>query len=158
MVVVLSLMIPTITAFTIYLLTQRQGQKQFQANLSRTMQAESASVQARLSVVETKIDLFWRGLAADAAAILHKPHPEFARRDTLLELFLSGEISLLELDELRNMLLEVIRTERLRNPDSGERLAASIIVRMIEAFGDHEVASTSRSDEVQTSESAQVEQ
>jgi hypothetical protein len=47
----------------------------------------------RLTVVETKIDVFWRSVAMNQANILHQPHPDRAHIDILLEAWKSGGLT-----------------------------------------------------------------
>jgi PAS domain S-box-containing protein len=99
--------------------------------------AESiAPVNSRLSVLETKIDVFWRNVAFDAAQILHSPHVRRARVDALLEKFQLSYLTGEESAELLH-LLAVIRGGYEPEDSSipvalGERFAAGVIERVIE--------------------------
>lgn len=106
-------------------------QRNFSENVKRDVNKNSEQVNTRLSVLETKIELYWRNIALDQARILHMPHPEFARRDELLERLLSGEITLNELHELQEMLKAAIGGIH-DSGDDGQRVAASILLRVIE--------------------------
>lgn len=79
--------------------------------------------------METKIEIFWKDVSFDAAKILHTPHPENARRDYLLEQFVSQQIKREELTELIG-LLKLIIDEKSR--EMGERTAASNMLRALE--------------------------
>lgn len=83
---------------------------------------------SRLIQVETKIDLFWRGLSVDAARVLHSPHPEWARRDALLEAFMSHRMTAEEAGELGAMLLEVFHDH---DGDAGQRMAAAVVLKFL---------------------------
>jgi len=83
----------------------------------------------RIVAIEVKIDVFWKNVAFDSAKILHTPHPENARRDELLELFVEGMISRDQLRELI-ILLKTIIEDKVR--EFGERTAASNLLRAIE--------------------------
>lgn len=85
------------------------------------------SVVERLVAVETKIDVFWKGIAIDAAKMLHQPHPEFARRDTLLEKFTFDELTREEAQELANALMPVYNS----STKIAERIAAGILLRTL---------------------------
>lgn len=63
---------------------------------------------AQVSVLEAKVELFWRGLAADSARVLHHPHPQRARIDELLEAWGDRPLEFQEKEELRGY-LESIR-------------------------------------------------
>ncbi len=82
----------------------------------------------RLVTVETKIDLFWRGLSIDAARVLHSPHPEFARRDKLLEAFMAHQLSAADAVELGEMLLNLFDDHEA---DPGERMAAAVVLKYL---------------------------
>lgn len=82
----------------------------------------------RLSAIETKVDVFWRGLSLDAARVLHSPHPQFARRDALLEAFMSGEITAPEVAELSSMLTQVVDDHTV---EAGQRMAAAIVLKYL---------------------------
>lgn len=82
----------------------------------------------RLTALEVKVDVFWKGIALDAAALLHRPHPEFKRRDELLETFTYKKLNSKEARELYNMLVPV--WEDIQAPYA-ERLAASILMRTL---------------------------
>lgn len=63
---------------------------------------------AQVSVLEAKVELFWRGLAIDSARVLHHPHPQRARIDELLEAWGDRPLTFGEKEELRGY-LESIR-------------------------------------------------
>jgi hypothetical protein len=83
----------------------------------------------RMTALEVKISLYWDAVTRDAAKILHTPHPENARRDYLLEQFVSQQITREELEELIKVLKNII-DEKAR--DMGERTAASNMLRALE--------------------------
>lgn len=90
----------------------------------------------RITSLETKMELFWNGLAVDAAKMLHKPHPEFAVRDTLLERFMENRLDREGAKRLLNMLLQVVDT---KDGDTTEKIAAGILIRTLRhdfKFGD----------------------
>src|SRR5690242_4138807 len=83
----------------------------------------------RIITLETKIEIFWRSVAFDAAKILHTPHLINKKRDELLEKFVEGKIIREELKELILILKQIIEE---KNRDFGERTAASQLLRAIE--------------------------
>jgi hypothetical protein len=83
----------------------------------------------RMAVMETKMEIFWRGVAYDNARILHTPHPENKRRDEILEKFVDQTITIDELKELVDLLHKIIEN---KNREFGERTAASNLLRAIE--------------------------
>lgn len=85
----------------------------------------------RVAQVEVKMSVFWKDVTYDAARILHKPHPEARPMDRLLERYMQEEISEEEVIELKEKLRQKIQSEEI---DSGERTAASFMLRGIEAL------------------------
>lgn len=67
-----------------------------------------AGLVPRVSVLESKIEVFWRNVAYDAAKILHSPHPERAELDSLLEQLDADEITAEGSERLQVMLREVM--------------------------------------------------
>jgi hypothetical protein len=91
------------------------------------------TVMDRLSVLETKIEVFWRTVAMDAAKIIHSPDPARAHIDRLLEQFIEGTLTKDEELELRKTLV-MIRDhtpgQALEFPiHPGEQVAAAILLR-----------------------------
>jgi hypothetical protein len=99
----------------------------------RAQAAAAAEQERRIAILETKMSVLWNGVSADLAAILHHPLPQYAERDRLLERFLDGDITPEELDRLRELLREAVGDIHTQTPTSGERVAASILLRMLEA-------------------------
>ena len=109
----------------IFLVTQSKAKEVAKKNLAEA----EAKLRERLTAIETKVEVFWRSVAIDAAKILHTPHPENARRDELLERFVEGIIDREELKELIVTLKKII-DDTFR--EFGERTAASNLLRVIE--------------------------
>jgi len=83
----------------------------------------------RVTSIETKIDVFWKGVSFDAAKILHSPNPLHRRMDELVERYIDGSLNATELSELV-LLLETKRD----SPDvpKGDRMTAAVMLRAIE--------------------------
>lgn len=86
----------------------------------------------RLTVIETKMDVFWKGVALDAAKMLHHPEPSRYHVDELLDKFINGSLSDEESEELRGY-LETIRDWEPGQAApfrifQGEQVAASILL------------------------------
>lgn len=96
--------------------------------ISRNRGINAADTEHRLSALETKVDLWWRGLSVDAARILHSPDPAKARQDALLERFMDGVITGDEAVELVGLLQEIIEAH---DTEPGARLAASLVLQAI---------------------------
>lgn len=105
----------------------------FRSSINRTMNENAAKVGERITVLETKMEVFWSGISLDLATVLHHPHPEFAERDNLLELFLAGDINESQLDRLRELLRHAVGDIDTESPSAGERVAASILLRLLDA-------------------------
>jgi hypothetical protein len=101
--------------------------------LARNSRAETASLAERLARLETKVDVFWRGVSFDAARLLHSPHPEFARRDHLLERFLAQRLTGTEARELTQMMSAILKDS---TSDAGQRMAASVVLRYLASWYD----------------------
>lgn len=86
--------------------------------------AYAISIEHRFSVLETKMDVFWKNVGKSAADILHSPHrPEL---DRWLERYQAGELSRADLQTMVKMMRDV------QEDDTGEftkteRMAASVI-------------------------------
>jgi hypothetical protein len=86
----------------------------------------------RIGVLETKIDVFWKNVAFDAARILHSPHrPEL---DRLLDAFTSNAITISQTAELKAVLTEIMNGT-VTDFMAGDKVAAAIILRVIEQRG-----------------------
>lgn len=83
----------------------------------------------RVVRLETQMDLFLRTVSLDAAKILHQPHPDFARRDLLLERFTDNELTEEDESELLDAMAAVINNN---GETPGLRQSASIIKAEIE--------------------------
>lgn len=86
-------------------------------------------VMARLTAVETKVEIFWKNVSFDAAHILHSPDPAHRRMDELIEKFIDEKID-------REELAEFVDRLRKKRDDTelvkGERLAAAMLLRAVE--------------------------
>lgn len=96
-----------------------------------------APVNGRLGVLETKIDVFWRNVAFDAAKILHSPHDSRTDLDELIEAFEGSRLSILQESQLRLKLLELrdgLVGEIMDGQPTlaGDRIAAAIIIRVLD--------------------------
>ncbi|MBF9133460.1 hypothetical protein I0C86_31545 [Plantactinospora sp. S1510] len=103
----------------------------FVLTVTRRRHSETAALAERLAKLETKVDVFWRGVSFDAARLLHSPHPEFARRDELLERFQAQELTGAEARELGTMMSAVLKDKKA---EPGQQMAASVILRYLSAW------------------------
>ncbi len=95
-----------------------------------------APVASRLDVMETKMDVFWRQVALDAAKILHQPNPERAMLDHLLDAFTEDTLTPSEELSLRKELVRIRNWEPGQDLGypvrDGEQTAAAILLRTMD--------------------------
>lgn len=103
----------------------------FALTMTRGHRDETRTLAERLARLETKVDVFWRGVSFDAARLLHSPHPEFARRDELLERFQAQQLTAPEARELATMMSAILKDKK---SDPGQQMAASVILRFLAAW------------------------
>ena len=108
------------------------SQRNFKKTIERAAQQEAIEISTRMAILETKVDVVWKGVAFDLAQVLHQPHAAYAERDSLLEKLLAEDIKSSELLRLRDILKDTIGgTEDEGN--YGEKVAASLLMRIIES-------------------------
>lgn len=90
----------------------------------------------RMARLEVTVDIYTRAVAFDAAKALHSPHIEMSRRDYLLERLLASEISPAEQGELYRMLYGSAFGPFTEGLPAGERVAASLVLRLLESMDD----------------------
>jgi hypothetical protein len=104
---------------------------------AREQNARIGAILDRLAVMETKIEVFWRSVAMDAARIIHSPDPARAHIDALLDSFMTGTMTPEQERELRQVLVKI----RDHEPGDvavgfpvypGEQIAAAILLRTME--------------------------
>lgn len=86
----------------------------------------------RLARLETKIDVFWKSVAMDAAKIIHSPDPKRQHIDELLDAFMNGTITAPQAEELREILTKLRDWEPGTPIDfpvhQGEQVAAAMLL------------------------------
>lgn len=100
-------------------------------DVNRRLDAMVRDMTARAATLETKVEVFWRTVTVQAAAVLHSPHPEHARRDALLEALMAGRLGIRDAAELAALIQPV-----LDDPGStaAERLAAANVLGYLAAM------------------------
>lgn len=93
----------------------------------------------RVSVLETKMDVFWRNVGVELARVLHSPNPARAHVDALLEAWIENRITPDERDELKR-LLEYIRDYHQGDESdfpvyAGDQVAAAILLQTMGFVG-----------------------
>lgn len=100
------------------------------------------SLDRRVTVMETKVEVFWQRIAVDVAKVLHHPEPSRARVDELLEVLMSGSMTSEDARELCGY-LEIIRDWEPGNKApftvfQGEQVAAAILLHAMDYVVDKE--------------------
>lgn len=97
--------------------------------VTRNRNKDVGELSARLSKLETQMEVLWRGVsfsAQVAATVLHSPHPEHARRDWLLENL--QDLDARQTEELRVMMVLVMEDKTI---DLHARWAATAILNYL---------------------------
>jgi hypothetical protein len=103
--------------------------KQDNIEASIKVRERLTALEVKVDSLESKVSFYFESIIKDAAKILHTPHEYNARRDYLLEQFVSQQITSEELKELIECLKTIIDNKAL---DMGERTAASNMLRALE--------------------------
>lgn len=96
------------------------------------------SIAQRVGVLETKMDVFWRTVAYDAAQVLHSPHEGRRELDRLLEAFRAKSLTTEEVPVLLGK-LDRIRTAHAGDivegaeVTPGDSIAAALIQRYLQS-------------------------
>ena len=105
------------------------------SDLKKDLQEGSEKIEAivvsngnRVSILETKMELFWKNIEGIVLDTLK--HPNTVRRDELIEKFGDRTINIEELDELKGILEPVIK----ENSKSAEAYAAGLVVARIDSI------------------------
>lgn len=93
----------------------------------------------RITVLETKMEIFWRNVGVELARVLHSPNPARTHIDALLEALMEGRITAEERDELKG-LLEYIRDYHPGDESdfpvyAGDQVAAAILLQTMSFVG-----------------------
>ena len=107
------------------------------AKIAAIVSEAVSPINGRLGVLETKIDVFWRNVAFDAAKILHSPHDSRSDLDALLEAFLDDRLAPGDVADLDQKLME-IRDEDVggimdgQPTKAGNKIAAAIVLMVLQ--------------------------
>lgn len=108
---------------------------------TRELSEKQGRILDRLAVIETKIEVFWKAVAMDAAKIIHSPDPRRAVVDNLIEEFQRaadghGVMPTEDYNKLREILLSMRDWEPGMNSDfpiyPGEQFAAAVLLRTMD--------------------------
>lgn len=98
-----------------------------------------AGLSDRITVLETKMEIFWRNVGVELARVLHSPNPARAHVDELLEAWMDNHITADQRDELKT-LLEYIRDYHPGDESDfpifgGDQVAAAILLQTMSFVG-----------------------
>lgn len=92
-----------------------------------------AALSDRITVLETKMEVFWRNVGIEVAKVLHSPNPARAHVDALLEALMDGRITPAQSDELRGILQYIRDYHQGDKSDfpiyAGDQVAAAILLQ-----------------------------
>jgi hypothetical protein len=97
------------------------------------LRSEVTAQEARVSILESKMEVFWRNVAFDVSKILHSPHPGWESLDALLEKFQGQAISVTEMADLETQLRDMVEGRwEPAEVTRADQVAASLLLRAIE--------------------------
>lgn len=100
---------------------------------ARGVHSEVTAQDSRVSILESKMDVFWRNVAFDVSKILHSPHPGWESLDVLLEKFQGSDISVTEMADLETQLRDMVEGRwEPAEVTRADQVAASLLLRAIE--------------------------
>lgn len=105
--------------------------------LVTAIRQDLTSVQERIAVIESKIDVFWKNVAYDVSQILHSPHQGWERLDSLLEQFRDRTITPDGMEELLRNLRVMVAGEWQPSVSRADQVAATLLLHAIEQVNDH---------------------
>lgn len=95
--------------------------------------AQVSAIDTRTSLLESKMEVFWRNVAFDVSKILHSPHPGWEGLDALLEKFRDQAITSPEMAVLEDHLRAIVDGQWEQSEVSrADQVAASLLLRAIE--------------------------
>lgn len=119
---------------------QAERQKQQQRDIHELTE-RLGRVLDRIAIVETKIEVFWKAVAMDAAKIIHSPDPRRQEVDELIEAFQAATSGrgIMRADQY-NDLREILHFMRDWEPGTpsdfpiypGEQFAAAVLLRTMD--------------------------
>jgi hypothetical protein len=99
----------------------------------RGLSSEVTAQDSRVSILESKMEVFWRNVAFDVSKILHSPHQGWENLDTLLEKFRDQDITALEMADLETQLRDMVEGRWTpTDVTRADQVAASLLLRAIE--------------------------
>jgi hypothetical protein len=99
----------------------------------RGLRSEVGDQGGRVSILESKMEVFWRNVAIDVSKILHSPHEGWESLDALLDKFRAQSIDDAEMAELEGHLREMVDGQwEPAEVTRADQVAASLLLRAIE--------------------------
>lgn len=99
----------------------------------RGLRSEVTAQESRVSILESKMEVFWRNVAFDVSKILHSPHPGWENLDALLEKFQGRDITAAEMADLETQLRDMVEGRwEPAEVTRADQVAASLLLRAIE--------------------------
>jgi hypothetical protein len=117
-----------ILTLAIYQSNRKQAREQIQVADFAKAKSDITALQITIAEINVKLQVFWKDVAFDAAKILHRPHPDAAEMDRLIDQYLADHLTGTELKRFI-ILLEATR-DNATLPE-GRRLAASQMLRAL---------------------------
>lgn len=100
---------------------------------TRGLRSEMTAQDSRVSILESKMEVFWRNVAFDVSKILHSPHPGWENLDALLEKFRDEAITATEMADLETQLRDMVEGRWTpAEVTRADQVAASLLLRAIE--------------------------
>lgn len=104
----------------------------------RGLTAQESAIDSRTSLLESKMEVFWRNVAFDVSKILHSPHAGWEDLDALLEKFRAASdggppLSSGEMADLETQLRDMVEGRWVpADVTRADQVAASLLLRAIE--------------------------
>jgi hypothetical protein len=89
---------------------RRDSSEDLRKRIDECVREAVASIVARVITMETKVEIFWKGVSFSASQALHSPHRK-DDLDPLIEKFQCDQIDDAELVEFKRMLREIVEDE-----------------------------------------------
>lgn len=97
------------------------------------LHSEIAALASRTTLLESKMEVFWRNVAFDVSKILHSPHSGWEDLDALLEKFRDGSITPGEMAAMEEHLRDMVDGRWVpAEVTRADQVAASLLLRAIE--------------------------
>jgi succinate dehydrogenase flavin-adding protein (antitoxin of CptAB toxin-antitoxin module) len=120
--------ISMIMTLILFLSTRRQSREQIKVAEFNGLVEKTNRLEIGQAEINVKLGIFWKDVSFDAAKILHRPHPDAAEMDALIDKYLAEQLKSSELKRFISLLESTRDDVTLLE---GRRLAASQMLRAI---------------------------